>query len=101
MLEEESVSDAIQEMVVKISGNIPMIHTATCVTWKASHSNCIGCESELACSQVVTIMMLTLESSTYEPVGYDDFEYMKHRIAEKMISVLEARTTDEVRKIVR
>lgn len=97
-MEELSISEEMQK-IVEINGDEVGIHSAPCITFKAEHKNCAGCQYELGCGKVVRLMSIMLIPQMYEPKDYADFAKMNDRIQELMGKTLKSKTTSELMTI--
>jgi len=93
------ISESYQNLVRQLGDRVD-IHTQVCVEWKLEHKNCGGCPSELGCSKVVTLLLVSMSQMGYQPQGYDDYERMQQAIQGKMDKILRAKSTAEVKAIV-
>ena len=91
-------SDHFHE-VVRETGTPIHMGTAFCDSWKESHENCRGCESEMGCNKAVKLMLITLTPMSYQPSSFQDFQTMQRRISELTKQILEAKSMEELELI--
>ena len=92
------IQQGFRELVEKCGDDIA-INEPTCIIWKADHSNCLGCPSELGCGKLVHLMLVHLIPMTYTPKNFEDHQKMHTRILELQRMVLASSTTDELRAV--
>ena len=95
---DDRTSDQFQRLVEE-HGNQVLLHTATCVTWKAEHEKCDGCPSSLGCCKTVSLMIVSMLPLMYTPTSFDDFEAMNRSVHQKFDAILNATTDKEVKKV--
>jgi hypothetical protein len=87
-MENDNITDKISNMfshaIEAKHGTPPLIHTPVCEIWKLDgHENCIGCESELKCDKLCTLMLIDMSCRTnslamigIKPDGFSVMEFM-------------------------
>jgi len=87
------------ERLVQGCGDDVLMHTQTCVLWKAEHENCKGCVAELGCSKAVAMMGVSMAPLLYKPSSYEDHQRMQRDIQAKLDAILKAHSVDAVHAI--
>ncbi len=99
MSDELSTTEAIKTMVEDIGSNNVAINEPPCMLWKAEHKNCKGCEYEVGCAKVVSILLATMQGAIYTPKDFNDFRAMQVTITKTIESILKSKTSEEVHAI--
>ena len=89
------LSESIQGLVEQ-RGDKVGIHTPQCFIWGTEHENCVGCEFEMGCSKLTSIMLVMVGASNYPPNDYDGFVRQQNHIKELTDKILKAKTRKQL-----
>lgn len=85
--------------LIEAAGGVVGKDSDECALYKAEHSNCKGCKYELGCCKLASMGLLATLTTLYEPKSFDDYLQTSGRCSKIMKDIIEAQTTDEVKKL--
>ncbi len=90
----------IIDLIKQETGNEPQYDQPTCLIWNADHKNCKDCPSALPCCQLLSLLIVTLQGSQYQPTSFQDALDRDNRVANTMDKILHAKTDTEVKEAI-
>ena len=73
---------------VKQAGFPVNVDTEFCKGFRATHPNCVGCESEAGCSRVALMALHLTTDLVFPPMSFDEFEKRTKATREKIEKIL-------------
>jgi len=94
----QEIHDVLKELVLKSTGKEPLIDDVECKI-RTGEKKCIGCPSELSCSQLIMLQLFLYKVGLYSPKDFKDYlEQEKYRNS-GITKILEAKTVTDLKEL--
>jgi hypothetical protein len=85
----------LHQKIVEDAGYPVLIHTEYCRSYKATHDNCFGCESEIGCKKACEVGMLFLQRANYNEKSFSDGMAADDDVARRIVEIISTKETED------